>query len=641
MQKIFRKYLTIIITASILFILVTNFIFQMRALKTQQYNTFADKIDQIIHTMAENEVELDGIEASLNEDYITRARAAAYVFEETEYMINYVEGLQNLANLLDVDEVHIIDENGILVYSSVPKYVGMDFHDYEQTREFLTILDGDEDSYVIQETQPNAAEGKIMKYVGVARKGQKGIIQVGMEPTRLMEAQGRNTYEYIFSMFPTDEGEDFFAVSCETGEVIGHSNGVPEEFEEVHQLERISNCENGSFKKMENGEIKFIVTRKNEDVLIGAAVPANIMYSRIWKNMAIIFIYLLILEVIIVILLNYLVKMKVVNGIHSILNDLSEIADGNMDTTVAVGGNPELEELSNGINVMVRSIAKNSDRIAKIIDMSGMQLAAFEYQKGIERVFVTSNIRELLGLEDDEMEKLCRNAEAFYEKVSNIMQQPIYGEKEVYKIGEEKYIRILLLNETEGYLGIITDVTEEIIEKKRIQYDNNHDSLTGLSRYPYFKQRASQILLNMKPGDLCACVMMDLDAFKGINDTYGHDMGDFYLQSFADILRRLPKEHCIVARRSGDEFSMMVFGYTDIAGITEVLDNLWTMLRESEVRLSGRHTSNISASGGIAWTDDKDADFGILMNHADEAMYRAKREGKGHYESYIPGVGIE
>lgn len=641
MQKIFRKYLTIIVTASILFILALNFVFQMRAMKTQQYDTFVDKIDQIIHTMEENEIELDGIEASLNEDYITRAKAAAYVFERTGDMINYAEELQNLAGLLDVDEVHIIDENGILVYSSVPKYVGMDFHDYEQTREFLTILDGDENSYVIQETQPNAAEGKTMKYVGVARKEQKGIIQIGMEPTRLMEAQGRNTYEYIFSIFPTDEGEDFFAVSCETGEVIGHSNGVPEALEEVHQPERLSNCENGSFKQMENGEIKYIVTRQNEDVLIGAAIPANIMYSRIWKNMAIIFIYLLILEVVIIILLNYLVKKKVVNGIHSILNDLSEIADGNMDTIVAAGGNPELEELSNGINIMVRSIAKNSDRIAKIIDMSGMPLGAFEYQKGIERVFVTSNIRDLLELDDNEMKKLCRNAEAFYEKISNIMQQPIYGEREVYQIGEKKYIRILLSNETEGYLGIITDVTEEIIEKKRIQYDNNHDSLTGLSRYPYFKQRASQILLNMKPGDLCACVMMDLDSFKGINDTFGHDMGDLYLQSFAAILRKLPKEHCVVARRSGDEFSMIVFGYENRAEIIEVLDDLWIMLSKARVKLSPQHTRSISVSGGIAWTDDENTDFGILMNNADEALYKAKRGGKGHYESYIPGGGIE
>lgn len=310
MQKIFRKYLTMIMAASIFLILAANFAFQVHSFKMQQYNTFADKIDQIILTMEGNQTELDNIKRNLDEDYLTRAKAAAYVVERTEDTINYVEELQNLATLLDVDEVHIIDENGILVYSSVPEYIGMDFHDDEQTREFLTILDGDDDSYVIQETQPNAAEGKIMKYVGVARKGQKGIIQVGLEPTRLIEAQERNTYEYIFSIFPTDEGEDFFAVSCETGEVIGHTNNVPDEFKEIHQLDRISDCENGSFKQMEDGEIKYVVTRQYEDVLIGAALPANIMYNKIWKNMVIIFFYLLFMEFIIIIFLIILLKRR-------------------------------------------------------------------------------------------------------------------------------------------------------------------------------------------------------------------------------------------------------------------------------------------------------------------------------------------
>ena len=62
-----------------------------------------------------------------------------------------------------MDEIHIIDGDGILVYSSVPKYIGMDFHGGEQTGEFLSILDSeDENAYVIQEAQPNTAEGKIM-----------------------------------------------------------------------------------------------------------------------------------------------------------------------------------------------------------------------------------------------------------------------------------------------------------------------------------------------------------------------------------------------------------------------------------------------------------------------------------------------
>ena len=90
-----------------------------------------------------------------------------------------VAEMQYLAKLLNVDELHIIDENGIIAAASVSQYVGFDMGAHEQTRAFLALLDSDgEDAYLIQEPQPNAAEGRIMQYVGVARKGQKGVVRL-------------------------------------------------------------------------------------------------------------------------------------------------------------------------------------------------------------------------------------------------------------------------------------------------------------------------------------------------------------------------------------------------------------------------------------------------------------------------------
>lgn len=634
MQKIFRRYLIIIMSAAIFLIMAGNCIFQVRALERQQYSSFSEKISQVIHTMENNQTEMADIERNLDEDYLTRAKAAAYVFEQNEDVLHDVKELQNLARLLDVDELHVIDENGILVYSSVPKYIGLNFYDHDQTREFVKILESDEETYLIQETRPNAAEDKIMKYIGVSRKDQKGIIQIGLKPVRQLEAEERNTYAYIFSRFPTDTGEEYFVVSYDTGELLGHTNGVSEENQNVHVIERMTDCEKGAFKKMEDGKIKYIVTRRYEDVLIGVSVSVEKMFSKLWEDMIITFVYLLFLEIMIVMLLNYLVKKKVVEGIHGILKDLSQITNGNMDTTVSVGGNPEFEELSSGINMMVKSIEKNSNRLSKIIEISGLPLAAFEYQKGIEHVFVTSGTRELLNLEMEEMDCLCRNAQLFYGKIHELMQNPLKGETDVFCVGEQKYIRIHFSEDTDGFLGIITDVTRYAIEKQRIQYDNNHDPLTGLGKYPYFKQRAAEKLANMAEGELCACVMLDLDAFKEINDTYGHDKGDLYLQSFAGIMRRMPKEHCLLCRRAGDEFSMMIYGYADREEIRALLHEFWGMLEKADVPLAEQKRS-IRASGGVSWCEDPKMDIAVLLSQADEALYSAKRKGKGCFEECI------
>ena len=202
MQRIFRKYAVIIITSAVFAILIINYVIASFSTNKQQVATFKAKINQIIHTVQENQVELKAIQRNLDEDYLTRARAAAYVIDQNPEIVEDVEELQNLSVLLNVDEIHVIDENGIIAYSSVPEYIGLDFHEGEQTREFLSLLlDEDGENYLIQKEQPNTAEQKIMKYVGVTRRGVHGIIQVGLQPVRLEEAQERNSYKYIFNAY--------------------------------------------------------------------------------------------------------------------------------------------------------------------------------------------------------------------------------------------------------------------------------------------------------------------------------------------------------------------------------------------------------------------------------------------------------
>ena len=180
MQKTFIKYTFVIMTAAILLILSINFIFTFHSLESQQFNTFQTKIEQVIHTLENNQTELSLLKESLDEDYLTRAKAAAYVMDRQQEVTMSVYEMQYLAKLLNVDELHVIDENGIIVFASVPKYVGIDMNDHEQTRAFLALLESEEeDAYLIQDAQPNAAEGKVMQYIGVARKSQKGVVQVG------------------------------------------------------------------------------------------------------------------------------------------------------------------------------------------------------------------------------------------------------------------------------------------------------------------------------------------------------------------------------------------------------------------------------------------------------------------------------
>lgn len=636
MQKTFIRHTFAIITTAILLIFFINFLSTLRSLESQQFNSFHAKSEQIIHTLEVNQEELALLKENLDEDYLTRAKAAGYIFDSQEEISLDVAEMQYLANLLNVDELHVIGKDGKIAFGSVSQYVGYRMADHPQTRAFLALLESDnENAYLIQEPQPNAAEGKVMQYVGVARKGQKGVVQVGFKPTRQMEAQSRNTYEYIFSQFPTDTGEELYAVNKSTGAILGHSDGMEQDFtEEYYQVEQLSSCLSGAWKKDRVGHSMYVAAREYNGMFICAALPRNILFQKLFTQVFSTLLYLLIIEAVVILFLNHLVKHQVIDGIHRIMENLSSITNGNLDTLVTVSGNREFEALSHGINRMVKSITNSSDRISAIIEISGIPLAAFEYAPDMTHVFATSGLKGLLNLPEQMAQRFYANSVLFDRYIREKMEHPLEGEHDIFQINDSRYVKIHMSESPEKHLGIVTDVSKDILEKKKMQYENTHDSLTKLYKYPHFKHLASELIQNMQPGTVCAAVMLDLDSFKSINDTFGHDAGDVYLKSFSAVLNSMPSSHFLTARRSGDEFSMMVFGCKDKAGITKCLDTFYQKLGESPVALSPSDTKIISASSGFAWTADPNTKLEELLSHADEALYEIKRHTKGCYGEY-------
>lgn len=636
MLKTFMKYTIVIMTAASLLILSINFILNLHMMETQQLATFHTKIEQVIHTLENNQAELLLMNENLDEDYLTRAKAAAYMLDNRQDLTMNVKQFQYLAALLNVDELHVIDENGIIVASSVSKYVGINMDDHDQTRAFLALLgDEEEDSFLIQEAMPNAAEGRIMKYVGVSRRSHQGIVQVGFAPTRQLEAESRNTYAYIFSRFPTDVGEELFVIDRENGAVLGHSNGREGKFDaECYQLDRLLDGEEGIYRQGESGAAMYVVSRLYGNVLICAAQPGSHLRQKLAKNTLSTFLYLLFVALAAIFLLYYLVKRKVTDGIHNIIENLTAITMGNLDTVVSVGGNREFEELSRGINAMVRSLVNSSNRISAIIQISGIPLAAFEYQSGRKPVYVTSGFREIMEIPDNTAAVLCGNSVGFGEYIHSVTANPIEGEKDIYQISQKRYVRIHMSEEPGRCIGVITDVSRDVLEKQRMQYENTHDALTGLCQYPYFRQQAGEILRDMPAGEVCAVAMLDLDHFKSINDTYGHNAGDLYLRGFSAVMQSMPGDHFLTARRSGDEFCMMIYGCEDKSRIIRYLNLFYEALGKKQVSLTDTHSRTVSASCGFAWTADTGSAISELLARADEALYEMKRGKRGYYVEY-------
>lgn len=184
------------------------------------------------------------------------------------------------------------------------------------------------------------------------------------------------------------------------------------------------------------------------------------------------------------------------------------------------------------------------------------------------------------------------------------------------------------------------DVTERVLadaemkeRQAELAHQAHHDALTGLPNRILFTAHLNHALAKAhRYKKNLALLFLDLDGFKAINDTLGHALGDVLLQTVASRLRQHVRESDMVARLSGDEFTILLeeIHSTDDAALVarNLLDSLAVPFQLE------RQTAHISASIGISHFPEDAADADALLRQADAAMYRAKAQGKNQFSYY-------
>ena len=184
-----------------------------------------------------------------------------------------------------------------------------------------------------------------------------------------------------------------------------------------------------------------------------------------------------------------------------------------------------------------------------------------------------------------------------------------------------------------GFMGIIHDVTERRKYEEMIQRMAYHDALTGLPNRLLFRDRLVMAIAQAKRnGEHMAVMMLDLDKFKEINDTRGHDVGDSVLRSFTERINKRLRAGDTFARTGGDEF-MIIMPRIRRREDLSMLGKTLVGALEAPVTL-GLATLKFSVSIGIAIYPRDGLDFDALVKNADTAMYLAKERGGNTYEIY-------
>jgi diguanylate cyclase (GGDEF)-like protein len=187
-----------------------------------------------------------------------------------------------------------------------------------------------------------------------------------------------------------------------------------------------------------------------------------------------------------------------------------------------------------------------------------------------------------------------------------------------------------------GWVATHEDITDRRRAENKIAHMARHDSLTDLPNRVLFQERLSEALLDVHRGNRLAVLYLDLDHFKGVNDTLGHLIGDELLKVVAGRLRHCIRDNDTVARVGGDEFAIIQAGADNPRDTAALATRICHSLSQP-YDLTG-HAVVVDVSIGIAIAPSDGTEPVELIKNADMALYGAKADGRGTYRFFEPAM---
>lgn len=356
MKKIFTQRLFCYMLAALLITITAIFGLQTVVSQTGNDSASRDKLEAVREKLEDNEANIQQLTDNLGQDNLAKTRAFADMLAADKSIYGNAAKLNEIKERLMVNELHIIDEEGIITSSTIDAYIGFDMKSGEQSNAFMVIVD-DPSIEIVQEPQVNVAEGVVVQYIGVARTDDKGLVQVGVRPEVLERTLAGTEISVVLRDIDFGETGYVYAIDAASGQILAHQNesligiaatdaGFP------------SNL-TGKGKAVIDGKKGYYMAEEYNGRIIGTFMPASEYYAGRLNQTVVVSLSLLLIFGVLLLMINRMVDDKIVSGINRISNSMKEIAGGKFDITVNEQGNPEFSMLSDSINKMVEGICQS------------------------------------------------------------------------------------------------------------------------------------------------------------------------------------------------------------------------------------------------------------------------------------------
>jgi|GEM_PF-1253873 len=363
--------------------------------------------------------------------------------------------------------------------------------------------------------------------------------------------------------------------------------------------------------------------------------------------------------------LGWMMAGRIARPITRISEAADKLAAGDLSYDVpAQQGDGEVAHLSTAIHNMVETLVKEITQRRKA--EQDLRLSAKVFENNSEAIMITDTrhkivsvnraFTEITGYGEDEvlgkdphLLSSGRHTPAFYKSFYETLYSQDKWRGEIWnkrKNGEvfPQWSTISVLRDETGtvtyHIAVYLDITERKKEEERIQYLANYDVMTGLpNRYLLGDRLENALNLAQSHATKLAVMFIDLDHFKNVNDSLGHDVGDELLKEVALRLKACLRRSDTIARQGGDEFIAILGDLNSEDQVTFVAEKMIESLR-GEFKV-GEHQLSVSLSIGVSvYPDDGDSAVHLLRN-ADMAMYRAKDAGRNQFQYYEADMNVK
>jgi diguanylate cyclase (GGDEF)-like protein/PAS domain S-box-containing protein len=293
--------------------------------------------------------------------------------------------------------------------------------------------------------------------------------------------------------------------------------------------------------------------------------------------------------------------------------------------------------------IRFRALTESAMDIVSVLDADGViryQSPSLKHLLGYEPSELVGRSQfDVVHHEDVELMRQMFNSLVIGGDLARPVEFRVRAKDGSWRILESIGKNCLDVPEVRGIIVNTRDVTERRAIQERIQHLAFHDALTGLPNRSLMQDRITQSIARAERAlNKCAVMFIDIDNFKNINDTLGHDAGDDLLCEVAKRLRDSVRNHDTIARQGGDEFIVLLDQLDGHQGATRVAQKILDAMRRAFS--VGGQDQHVSGSVGIAMYPDDGRDAQTLLKNADTAMFHGKALGKNTYQFFTSQMNI-